>query len=313
MPWELTGNPDADINPNDPNNDPSASWLGTIGRQDPLRIRTGTNSLFDFTNPNQPDTVHSQPARPDVDKLGNVGIWTNTPQATLHVAGSLRVDSTMRLPGGGWQGVDLSVTVDPIEPVPGELVLGGIRTSISGFDGPPDEPPSRLGVFTGPLAQQGLRRGNHFIRTNGNENELWMGFSRQTNPLFPGFLDRSLRAAVNWFGPAFSATSDERLKTNVRQVEGALDKLQRIRGTAFEWAETESSYALAGAPGQSSIGVVAQEVEEVFPEVVSIYDPDQEYKAVDYNGLTSVLVEAVKELKAQDEELRSRIEALEGA
>jgi hypothetical protein len=39
----------------------------------------------------------------------------------------------------------------------------------------------------------------------------------------------------------------------------------------------------------------------------------EEYKAVDYNGLTSVLIEAVKELKAQNEELRSRIEALEGA
>jgi hypothetical protein len=74
MPWELTGNPDADINPNDPNNDPGASWLGTIGRQDPLRIRTGTNSLFDFQNPNQPDTVYILPARPDTDELGYVGI-----------------------------------------------------------------------------------------------------------------------------------------------------------------------------------------------------------------------------------------------
>jgi hypothetical protein len=42
-------------------------------------------------------------------------------------------------------------------------------------------------------------------------------------------------------------------------------------------------------------------------------DADQEYKAVDYNGLTGVLIEAVKELKAQNEELRSRIEALERA
>jgi hypothetical protein len=98
------------------------------------------------------------------------------------------------------------------------------------------------------------------------------------------------------------------MKTNVRQVEGALDKLERIRGTAFEWAETESPNALGGVPGQPSIGVVAQEVEEVFPELVSIYDAEQEYKAVDYNGLTGVLIEAVKELKAENEALRSRIE-----
>jgi hypothetical protein len=42
-----------------------------------------------------------------------------------------------------------------------------------------------------------------------------------------------------------------------------------------------------------------------------IYDKDQEYKAVDYSGLTGVLIEAVKELKAQNEALRLRIEALE--
>jgi Chaperone of endosialidase len=120
-------------------------------------------------------------------------------------------------------------------------------------------------------------------------------------------------AAVSWNGPAFNVTSDERLKTNVRQVEGALEKLERIRGVAFESAETESPLALGGVPGETSIGVVAQEVEEVFPEVVSIYEPDQEYRAVDYNGLTSVLIEVVKELKAQNEALRSRIEALERA
>jgi hypothetical protein len=45
--------------------------------------------------------------------------------------------------------------------------------------------------------------------------------------------------------------------------------------------------------------------------LVSIYEHEHEYKAVNYDGLTSVLIEAVKELKAQNEALRSRIEALE--
>jgi hypothetical protein len=135
-----------------------------------------------------------------------------------------------------------------------------------------------------------------------------MGFSST-----PDTLDRSMHAHVPWFGPSFNGTSDARLKTNVRQLEGALDKLERIRGVAFESAETDSPLALGGVPGQASIGVVAQEVEEVFPEVVSIYEPEHEYKAVDYHGLSSVLIEAVKELKAQNEELRSRIEALERA
>jgi hypothetical protein len=163
-----------------------------------------------------------------------------------------------------------------------------------------------------------LLLGIHWIRTNGNDSrEPWFGFYRDflpptsVNP-FGGFT-RWLAAAVPWFAPSFNATSDERLKTNVRQVEGALDKLERVRGVAFEGAETESPYALGGPPGQPSIGVVAQEVEEVFPELVSIYEHEHEYKAVNYDGLTGVLIEAVKELKAQNEALRSRIEALERA
>jgi hypothetical protein len=103
------------------------------------------------------------------------------------------------------------------------------------------------------------------------------------------------------------------MKTNVRQVEGALEKLEHIRGVAFEWAEAESPDALGGFPGQPSISVLAQEVEEVFPELVSVYDTEQEYRAVDYQGLTSALIEAIKELKAEIEALRSRIEAVERA
>jgi Chaperone of endosialidase len=143
-----------------------------------------------------------------------------------------------------------------------------------------------------------------------------MAFRRRLARFGPAgieYLDMDLIAARNWYGPGFNQTSDERTKANVRQVQGALDKLGRIRGVAFEWAETESPAALGDVPGKPSIGVVAQEVEEVFPEVVSIYDDDQEYKAVNYDGLTSVLIEAVKELKAEIETLRSRIEALEGA
>jgi hypothetical protein len=193
----------------------------------------------------------------------------------------------------------------------GELVLGGVRTSIRGFDGPREDPTRPAGAS--------LLLGWHWIRTNGNDSERWMAFHRDwaTLPFIGPTFIRRLVAAVSWTAPSFNTSSDARLKTNIRQVEGALDKLERIRGVAFEWAEAESPSALADVPGKPSIGVVAQEVEEVFPEVVSIYAPDpdseEEYKAVDYDGLTSVLIEAVKELKAENEELRSRIEALEGA
>jgi hypothetical protein len=315
MPWELTGNPDADIRPD--------NFLGTRGR-DRLRIKTfadGDRNLSD--RPNGKDVVFITTSAPGrLDRLGSVGIRTNRPESALHVNGAIICGGDEKersllggllVNGGVWQGRDLNVPypgVPLVAPVPGELALGGIRTSIRGFDGGQDDP--------GRPDTSPIRLGSHWIRTNGNESELWMAFARfRTVSPVRGQLYRVLYATVPWVGPSFNATSDARLKTNVRQLEGALDKLERIRGVAFEWAEAESPSALADVPGKPSIGVVAQEVEEVFPEVVSIYAPDpdseEEYKAVDYDGLTSVLIEAVKELKAEIEALRSRIEALERA
>jgi hypothetical protein len=302
MPWELTGNPDADIGPD--------NFLGTRGR-DRLRIKTfadGDAGLSD--RPNGKDVVFITPSEAiDFDRLGSVGIRTNRPESALHVNGAIICGGDggnerpwlpgLLVNGGVWQGRDLNVPypgVPLVAPVPGELVLGGIRTSIRGFDDPADPGPR-------------VHLGRHWIRTNGNESELWMAFGRFARADLP----RTMQSAVPWVGPSFDKNSDARLKTNVRQLEGALDKLERIRGVTYESAETESPYALGGLPGQPGLGVVAQEVEEVFPELVSRYDAEHEYKAVDYDGLTSVLIEAVKELKDEIEALRSRIEALERA
>jgi endosialidase-like protein len=104
-----------------------------------------------------------------------------------------------------------------------------------------------------------------------------------------------------------SQPSDVRTKTKIRQLDGSLDKLACIRGIAFEWSDAPTS---TERPGQSNIGVIAQEVEAVFPELVSVYG-DEGYKAVNYTGLTAALIEAAKELKAENERLRQRIEALE--
>jgi hypothetical protein len=106
---------------------------------------------------------------------------------------------------------------------------------------------------------------------------------------------------------AVHETSDDRLKTDVRELTDALDAVGLLRGVSFEWNEAAGS---AGAvPGRRSIGVLAQDVEQVFPELVSA--PEGSHKAVDYSKLTAVLIEAVKELRAENEALRARMDALE--
>ena len=107
---------------------------------------------------------------------------------------------------------------------------------------------------------------------------------------------------------AFSSSpSDRELKENISTIENGLDKVMKLRGVEFDWTATSRK-------GQHDIGLIAQEVEEVLPEVVSVKtlrvgefgrDGDEkDFKTVNYEKMVGVLVEAVKELKAEIEELK---------
>ena len=89
----------------------------------------------------------------------------------------------------------------------------------------------------------------------------------------------------------FNSTSDESLKENVKTITNALDKVDSLRGVDFDWIEN----------GQSATGVIAQEVEQIIPNVVSETDG---VKHVAYGNLVGVLIEAIKELKAEIEDLK---------
>jgi hypothetical protein len=88
-----------------------------------------------------------------------------------------------------------------------------------------------------------------------------------------------------------SAFSDIRLKTNIRTVDNALNKVMNMRGVYFDKA------------GVASVGVIAQEIEKILPEVVN---NDYEFKSVSYGNIVGVLIEAIKELRAEVEELKNK-------
>jgi hypothetical protein len=86
-----------------------------------------------------------------------------------------------------------------------------------------------------------------------------------------------------------------------------LDRLARIRGVTWKWKQEAGP--LGKLPGGADAGVIAQEVEAEFPELV-VTGPDG-YKQVSYTGLVGVLVEAIKELEAQNAALAARVDKLE--
>jgi len=92
-----------------------------------------------------------------------------------------------------------------------------------------------------------------------------------------------------------TANSDERLKENVKTISDALDKVKKLRGVEYDHKKT----------GEHSIGVIAQEVEKVLPELV--FEDALGVKSVGYANIVAVLIEAIKEQQEQIEELKRKL------
>jgi hypothetical protein len=94
----------------------------------------------------------------------------------------------------------------------------------------------------------------------------------------------------------YNSSSDKRLKKNIRTLSSALDTVASLRGVTFEWKEG----------GGKSIGLIAQEVKEVVPDIV-VAD-DNGYLGIKYTNIIGILVEAIKEQQDQINTLKKLIE-----
>ncbi|MFL9828070.1 tail fiber domain-containing protein [Rhodoplanes sp. SY1] len=119
-----------------------------------------------------------------------------------------------------------------------------------------------------------------------------------------GWLPRMyLTSAGNlWIAGALTQNSDQRLKKDITRIEYPLDRLKYINGVSFRWRDDRED-------NERHIGVIAQEVQEAFPELVS--KDASGTLSVNYPGLVAPLIEAVKELKAENNTLKHRIERVE--
>jgi len=93
-----------------------------------------------------------------------------------------------------------------------------------------------------------------------------------------------------------TAYSDARLKTNVETITNALDTVSKMRGVTYERIDS----------GTKGVGVIAQEMKEVLPEVVMEASSEDEFMSVAYGNIVGVLIEAIKELKAEIEVLKGQ-------
>ena len=104
-------------------------------------------------------------------------------------------------------------------------------------------------------------------------------------------------------GGTLSQNSDLRLKDDVITLSDALTKIKKLRGVSFKWKDD------AIHDTKEHIGLIAQEVEKVYPELV--VTGDNGMKSVDYSSIVAPLIEAVKELDVQNKAMSAKIEAVE--
>jgi hypothetical protein len=97
------------------------------------------------------------------------------------------------------------------------------------------------------------------------------------------------------------AASDARLKENVFTVDNALEKVNQLRGVYYNRIDDEEK--------KRKVGVIAQEINEVVPEVVT-YDKENDQFGVDYGNLAGVFIEAIKQLTDEIKTLKKEIEIL---
>jgi hypothetical protein len=175
-------------------------------------------------------------------------------------------------------------------------------------------------TFVGSGAGQAMTTGNYntfigmnagYSATTGTDNvfigntagysetgsgKLYIDNSSTTLPLIHGdFVSNILRINGNIeYTGTITDVSDSRLKDNIVELDNALSKLITLRGVYYDWKEDVSDVVLSGG---RQIGIIAQEVEAVFPELV--ITNEQGYKMVDYTRLAPILIEGVKTLDSR--------------
>jgi endosialidase-like protein len=173
-------------------------------------------------------------------------------------------------------------------------------------------PASKLQVETGDETHPGIQA----VSAGGrplNPGLTVVGSALTTGYLCVSFLDFD---TCNYYAPSYSLRvgafprngkgisfgwdeySSRRWKTNIQTIQGALEKVERLRGVSFNWKEG----------GKHDIGLIAEEVGEVVPEVVTYDENSTDAVALDYARLTALLIEAVRGQQAQIRELQTELE-----
>jgi uncharacterized protein (DUF1499 family) len=161
---------------------------------------------------------------------------------------------------------------------------------------------SEIGLLTVKQAFDGDGGGLRLIAPNSSN--AWAVRTGTDTALYFGYNGTS-KANISSSTGAYSALSDARIKVNVVNSTKGLSAVSALRPVEYQMKDDAS--------GANQIGLIAQEVLEVLPEVVSVPATDDYFYGMNYSGVVPVLIKAIQEQQAIITALTARVEALEGA
>jgi hypothetical protein len=226
---------------------------------------------------------------------GNVGIGTDQPRDKLHVVGNLLLENVpsvwMRLVSELGQDAGLGLTSMGVGVNTWEIVREGKSANLVIRESFPYPPFSGAGIVV--KAKSGY---------------VGLGVVAPAYRLdLPNTPDEAGQARAN----AWKTYSSGRWKTNVRPIANAMDKVNRLQGVYFDWKEQ----------GTHDLGLIAEEVGRVVPEVVDYEANGADARSLAYDRLVALLIEALKEQQAKivqleqavarNRDLERRLDALE--
>jgi hypothetical protein len=178
-----------------------------------------------------------------------------------------------------------------------------------------------LGNYSGHRCYSGSKNvfiGYYAGYNEDSDNKLYIENSSASSPLIYGdFTDGSELVQINGdlcYTGSLSQCSDLHYKKNIRPLVNAIGLVKKLNPVYFNWKKDRFKDFIPSSKKQ--VGLIAQEVEKVIPELVS--ENSEGYKSVDYSKMTPILIESVKEqqsqiekLKKENQELKKRLQTIE--